>query len=399
MKNHQAINSNTVRVVFDALQHKIEQADPSEDSLLTGRLGLSLYYFTLYEVFGEEQFADRCITLLDEVMNREEYEKGGLSGPGFANGTSGLGFILSLYNENNVVETDIAGDFAIMDQQIYTTALSKIRQEGSLDYLHGAMGALHYFSQRSNEPVIRDYLDVLIDSVCQQAVLNSYGSWFPSFITDKNERNFINTSLSHGNTGFLLILLQLMEKGICSDKIKEAVRNGIRLLLHLRMKPDPANSQYSFFPFTVNRSNSDDRHVNNRLAWCYGDIGIIFLLYKAAALCDEPAWKNEADDIASFILARTTESSTLVTDSHFCHGAAGLAHIYQKLFILTGQLRFKEGADHWMNMTFEYLDTEMKNDHYKGREGDLLNGLAGIGMVLLSRLSQKELAWDRLLLL
>lgn len=396
MKEDGTILLPGTQTAFLALNDAIGLASPPSDSLLTGKLGLSLYYYSLFEANGHEADAEVSLNLLEEVMGHEG-DSGMLAGTSLANGTAGLGYLLALYQQSGFAELNLQDEFAEADHFIFSEALKQIEQDGSLDYLHGAMGAIHYFTTRSREPVISKYLSTLCKAVGQKAIVTEQGSWLSSFIIDKNERELINTSLSHGNAGFLLVLLEALQAGVEDAGLEELIRNGIRFLLSLRMEPQ--TGQYTLFPFVVNSRRPQEQSFNNRLAWCYGDLNIIVLLYKAAACLNDAGMKNIADELADHTLTRKDEAATQVIDAHFCHGAAGLAQVYHTLFMQTGQLRFDEAASYWVGETLRLLQQDWKRNHYLGKEGDLLNGLPGIALVLLSYLSKKEMAWGRLLLL
>lgn len=397
--------------IFNRIHSLVEKAMPKGDGLFSGQLGLSLYYYCLYSLLDETGYAEKSIELLEEVMNREEQISGGLSGHSLANGTAGLGYLLSLYAAEGIVELNLEEDFAAADEQLFAHSLQQLKEDGSPDFLHGATGAMHYFIARSNEPTIRNYLDQLADAFAQLAIHTPHGCWFPSFIAEKSEKQFVNTSLSHGQTGFLLILLELIENGIREKELHQLVEEGIHFLLHLKEKPDPARGQYSFFPSLVSAAagkmekandfsgSTEAKTFSNRLAWCYGDLNIVLLLYKAAAKLGMPQWKRLADEMGKEIVKRETEAATLVTDSHFCHGSAGLISYYQSLYRYSGLPVYQAAAHYWLEKTSSYLHKEMDQNYYQGKEADLLEGLPGIALALLSYQHQKETAWDRLLLL
>ena len=391
---------------FNRIHSLVGQAIPVGDGLFSGQLGLSLYYYCLYSILDEVEFAEKSIELLEEVMNREEPGRGGLSGHSLANGTAGLGYLLSLYATEGLVELDLDTDFAEADGQLFIHALHQLKNEGSPDFLHGATGAMHYFLTRSGEPRIRQYLEELADAFAQLAIHTVEGCWFPSFIADKKEQEFINTSLSHGNSGFLLILLELFRSGIRVNELSLLVKKGIEFLLAQQVIPDPEKNQYSFFPSLIHREeelnrsgNQEGRTFTNRLAWCYGDLNMVLLLYKAAALLGETQWMERADVLGRELVQRKSEAATLVNDSHFCHGSAGLISCYESLYRYSGLVLYQEAAGFWLEKTREYLDQELHQSYYKGKEGDLLEGLPGIALALLSSQYQKETAWNRLLLL
>jgi len=95
-----------------------------------------------------------------------------------------------------------------------------------------------------------------------------------------------------------------------------------------------------------------------------------------------------------------------VMDAGICHGAAGIAHIFNRVYQKTGNETFKEAALFWID---DCLKKSCFNDGLAGykvwrKDGwitqtGLLEGIAGIGLVLLSAISDIEPDWDECLLL
>jgi hypothetical protein len=108
------------------------------------------------------------------------------------------------------------------------------------------------------------------------------------------------------------------------------------------------------------------------------------------------------------MVARPHEHAGVV-DGGMCHGAAGLAHIYNRLGRATGHQGALESARHW----FRHLFTLARPGEgvggflmYRGNETPqwapdlgLLNGGAGIGLALLGAVSSVEPSWDQSMLL
>jgi lantibiotic biosynthesis protein len=399
------VNTNTIipdqrtLATFQKIHESIEGCTSFTNYLLTGKLGLVLYYFSLHEAFDEADYANKAIELLEEVMNQEEDNPAPLAGTSFATGTAGLRYILSVLQKAELIDIDLKEQLHELDESMLEVALRQILKEDKIDFLHGAMGVIHYFTTRSNEPVIRQYLEKLVETLCSKAVITEEGIWFRNFIIDEKEKERIDLGLSHGNSGFLLLLLNVMEVGILEARLKEIIAKGIEFILSQKMKTNVEEVQYAAFPFSVDAESKTDKYFTQRLAWCYGDLNIILLLYRAAAKLHEPRWKEIADKLAGHILVRKDEASTLATDSHFCHGTAGLAQFYKKLYTITSDDRFNNAAEYWLEKTLKFLEAEQKQDFYAGKECDLLNGLPGINLVLLSFICKKELTWSQALLL
>ena len=399
MDFYTGISEQNIAATFKKIHKRIEGSSPSSNYLLTGKLGLVLYYFSLYEAFDDPDYANKSIELLEEVMNQESEIPAPLSGTGFATGMAGLGYILSVLQRAELAQINLEEDLKELDASMAEMALQQIISEDRIDFLHGAMGVVHYFTTRSQEPHIRQYIETLINALCSKAVVSTEGIWFRNFIIHEKEKERIDLGLSHGNAGFLLLLLNVMEAGVVIPGLREVIAGGIRFILSRQIQPDFEQVQYANFPFSVHSENSVDIYFSQRLAWCYGDLNIILLLYRAAKYLNEPVWKEKADELALQTLVRKDVSSTLAADSHFCHGTAGLAQFYQTLYTITGDKRFTAAAEYWAEQTLQFIEVELEDNFYNGKECDLLNGLPGINLVLLSRISNKDLTWTKLLLL
>lgn len=399
MESNKNVLQKESLAAFEKNHASISDAIATSNYLAGGKLGLVLYYFSLYEALGETGHANKCISLLEEVMDQEDDVTAPLAGTSFSIGTAGLGYILAVLQKSDLVEINLKEDLRELDDSMAGIAMKQIVEEDRNDYLHGAMGVIHYFTLRSKELHIRKHLVELVEAFCKKAVVTENGLWFRNFIIDKKEKDRIDTGLSHGNAGFLLILLNVLQAGIHEKSLKKVIVQGVQFLLSQQMDTFPEDEQHAFFPFSIHSNNNNDKYFSQRLAWCYGDLNIILLLYRGAALLNEPGWEELADTLAEQTVKRMDETATLATDSHFCHGTSGLAHFYQTLYAISGNKIFDNAADYWIGQTLNLLDEEWKQHWYSDKECDLLNGLPGVNLVLLSYISKKELAWSRSLLL
>lgn len=146
-----------------------------------------------------------------------------------------------------------------------------------------------------------------------------------------------------------------------------------------------------------------------RSAWCYGDPGIAAALLSAARASREVKWEKEALAIARTAAKRPPDQAGVI-DAGLCHGAAGLGHIFNRLFQATGEALFKKAAQFWFQRTLELRHTgkgisgfssswPLKNGKVTWRkEPGLLTGAAGIGLALLAATTSVRPDWDRMLL-
>ena len=103
-------------------------------------------------------------------------------------------------------------------------------------------------------------------------------------------------------------------------------------------------------------------------------------------------WAEEAKTILIHSSKRRDLNENGVIDACFCHGASGIAHIFHRMYKETELDECGEAARYWMEKTIEMSKFKDGLAGYKvwrrdnGFENDagLLEGIAGIGLALLS---------------
>jgi hypothetical protein len=130
-------------------------------------------------------------------------------------------------------------------------------------------------------------------------------------------------------------------------------------------------------------------------------------LLLAARCVGELAWERAALAIALRAAARPPEQAG-VRDAGLCHGAAGLGHLFNRLYQASGEPRLAEAARFWFRRTLELRHpghgiagfaafTPEREERWVDEPG-LLTGAAGIALALLAAATPVVPAWDRMLL-
>jgi lantibiotic modifying enzyme len=148
---------------------------------------------------------------------------------------------------------------------------------------------------------------------------------------------------------------------------------------------------------------------DERSAWCYGDPGVAIALLQAARAAGEPAWERAALELALGVARRAPEDCG-VEDAGFCHGAAGLGHLLNRLAQAMGDPELLAAARYWLRRALDLREpgtgvagyTALRYDAraraYADPDPGLLMGAAGIGLALLAATRDAQPAWDRVLL-
>jgi lantibiotic modifying enzyme len=210
--------------------------------------------------------------------------------------------------------------------------------------------------------------------------------------------------VAHGAAGVAAVLARAHATGKVGERAGALARDAVRWLLDQRLAPD----EDSCFPA---RRVPGRPAAPTRSAWCYGDPGVAVAVLGTAQRLDEPAWA-EAALVGARKAAVRPDAAAGVVDAGICHGAAGLAHLFQRLFRATGEALFHDAAHAWLERTLALREPGAGIAGFRtwGRApgaGDgaelswyedpgLLSGATGIALALLAAVSPVEPAWDRL---
>jgi lantibiotic modifying enzyme len=370
----------------------------ANDTLLTGNLGLALYYYNLYKSTRKPCDKRRTEQLLDDVFTHINQDTPTLTGASLSTGAAGLGYLLNEINREKVMDLDMGTEITALDEFLCQSAEQLIRED-NFDYLHGASGIVNYFVERSQTNTGRTkYLDVLVEKICACAEEEECGYWFSGCVGGTNGQKVVNFSLSHGLCGILLTLINAYPHSVHKKKLEKTVVNVIGFILKHKMDVEFSRNQYSFFPFFA-MQGATEISAPNRLGWCYGDLNEVLLFYRAGKWLGDKNLINLADLIGMQSVMRKSEEATLVHDASFCHGAAGLAQFYRTLYRERPLDVYQAGYAYWLDKTVRLLDEDQERKAYAGKEHEVMEGLVGIALTLLSYVSDQDLKWSKLFLL
>jgi lantibiotic modifying enzyme len=125
-----------------------------------------------------------------------------------------------------------------------------------------------------------------------------------------------------------------------------------------------------------------------RLSWCSGGPGVALGLLAAARALRDDGLARRA--IATALVALAPSGNAPPGDATLCHGAAGLAHISNRLYQATGRAELADHARAWLRRT---MDVAIR----RRADPSLLVGAAGVGLTLLAAATPLAPRWDRTL--
>lgn len=360
-------------------------------SLMGGAFGVELFRIMYRKVFKIES------TEIDDEQLQELFESSfDAKLAALSSGKAGFyWFFTYLYNQRLLSKKDLV--LLSSDQQrIISGAIDDIRIE-NFDYLHGAIGIAQYLVTSAKKN--RQFFKYLFDNLEVKVPSDGLLIYHFDFFVRKPDTAKINIGLSHGIIAVLKLCIDCYKNKIEFKRSKVIAYRLIDFLIRHVNK----DRNICYFASILNQDDPGDG--KSRLAWCYGDLTIGYVLY-----CASEAFRDKAIEILSLeVLIATTKRKTFdqtgVKDLGICHGASGIAHVYNRMWNLTGNPIFKEACDFWIKETLTLLldgpnagkryipKDEIFEDNYS-----LLEGTAGAGLVLLSYLTG-DFSWDYCIML
>ncbi len=371
-------------------------------SLFSGSAGVALFLNFYSKFTNNEEFTVNSISIISDIF--DQINHGNLYST-FAGGTAGVGWLIEFLSQNDFIEVDANEIIGELDDYLYSTMVKEMGQN-NFDYLHAAGGIALYFLKRKSlsksEYYINNFIDLLEKSSLRE---NNSCKWASEMFSGSNKKiDVYNLSMSHGIASIIAILSKVYVREINKEKVYKLLTGAINYVLNNQLD---TNNSLSYFPDSVLIDGKKGKET--RLAWCYGDLGIAISLWNASKAISDKELEKKSIEILLHASKRRDLKENMVLDAGLCHGTAGIAHIFNRMYINTRISEFKETADYWFNQTLKmakFIDVLAGFKVFRIKEQvswindyEFLEGIAGIGLAMISYVSEIEPTWDECLLL
>lgn len=388
-----------IKEIADILAGEKNLFEKDKVGLINGRAGAALFYFYYARYAQCETSHNHALEILAEVF---DFLNGEHSHHSYASGLAGVGWLLDHLVRGDFLDAGTDEILADVDAVLYPLMIDQIK-EGEYDFLHAATGHAVYFLSRLPNLRAGEYLDNFVAVLESISIKDQEGGikWQDHFSLGSHEKTTFNLGMAHGMPAIVAFLAKMISCGKAVEKSRRLLTGAIDYILQQTLDREKYGC---CFP---GRVIEGELPLPSRLGWCYGDLGVAIALWLAARVTGNNEWETKALDIFVFCTGRKPPGDITIADAGLCHGAAGVAHIYNRLFHYTGRETFKETARYWFEQTLQMAVFADGLAGYKKRvsqeKGDwvnsacVLDGIAGIGLALIAAVSDSEPAWDECL--
>jgi len=316
-------------------------------------------------------------------------------------GVAGFGWVASHLGRRlaGLHDYDLRDVDALVEKYLQRLAMEHPSARPPHALLEGAIGTGLYALERVPRESATRALGHVLDYLETSARESRLGVWWEHAPSGANPSTIV-LGPAHGTSGALVFLARVYAKGMFRARVGTLLDKATEWLLAQRLPPAAG----SVFPHPLVGSAACEE---SSLSWCHGDPGIAGALYSAGTLVGRDDWKAIAVRAACKAAGRFGEH---VRDAGLCHGSAGLAHIFNRLYQATGEERLREAALRWFDITL-YRRVEGRGvagfrvwhgDETSGKWASsiaLLSGALGIGLALLAATADVAPDWDQLLVI
>ncbi|WP_118951827.1 lanthionine synthetase LanC family protein [Taibaiella helva] len=387
-----------VRQLVDNIAAFLEEKIENDHAVISG---LGALYFLLNYHKGNNDRTEQFAEILNHGISSYEISENKLET--YAEGFLSYGTLIKLLARNQLYGFDnydeiitLINDIAIEHGMIHI-------RDNNFDFLHGTTGIIHYLLLHTEgSDQIEAFITHFIDSLEGNAIPCLAGlCWRDEYIARRENRQVVNMGLAHGMFSILSVLTTIAGSHlkVNKEKVNKLLKGALTFILGVINKNPDSASRFPNFYYLDNPVDDP-----SRLGWCYGDLTNGYKLLQVGKQLKDEELIGASLTVINHTIARKTPAQTSVEDACLCHGAAGIMHLYNKLYMATGAVQYHNAALFWLDSV---IDAYKPKHPYAGfvntgndslKNMGLLNGIAGIGLALDSYLTGDS-SWDHILML
>ncbi len=365
----------------------IKDSSSSTIQLYSGSSGIVLFYLAMYKATGDRKFLFTAEKALKHILSQlpKKWNEGNV---GLYSG--GCGIFYTLHQAYLVTENKTylqKANQLLRSLTVYNTSDSANKSMlNDIVYGYAGVGLTFLYAYKNGiDPNGIRNAEIIGTILLGRSVKASKGIRWPMLVQD-TARKFYMPNFSHGTAGvayFLACLYEITRKPEFLDAALQAAN-------HLKSIADTNGWIYHAEP----NATAMNRYY---LSWCHGPAGTARLYYKLYQVTGNKSWEDQLLTASSALMKcgiPENKTTGYWNNVSFCCGNAGIAEFFLSLSQVYKRKEFRDFADHMLNDLVEKGSSKdgmlwwVQAEHRAQPEllqaqTGLMQGAAGMGLTLL----------------
>lgn len=378
--------------VLHSLQH--DRPDSLSCGIMGGDAGAVLFLFHKARFDDDEVLQEQAMMLLERLLEQAGEE----SGHSLFAGLPGMVWLLIYLQREGFIDEDESLISETLLDHLCEASL-KMMRAAQYDYMHNGLSTAVAFLA-SPELVRRrtHYFEEVVAALDATAIQYRENAVYWEYLYTQTPGQGVSLGLCHGSPSVISFLGKLCQLGVAIEASQALIRKAVRFMqLHCDAGRMDCNYPSLVHPGAL------PPYDPTRLGWCYGDMGIAVSLIHAFNATGDKMYKQEVDRIISVMLQRKDVHRWMRDDAALCHGTWGIAHLFLRFCQYSQQQALKGQAGYWIRQSLQLTKESENGVEISAKEYEeviwtsnvsVLNGISGVGLVILGMLADEKLSWD-----
>jgi lantibiotic modifying enzyme len=362
--------------------------------LYSGNSGIVLFYLSLYQSTHRNEYLSIAQKAADRMIN-ELPERWNEENMGLYTGAAGIAYtihqvFIATKNKKYLHKTS-----ELLKRISIAIAPDSVKEKLANDIVYGLAGiglVYIYAHQHKIHPIALPTANSIAEILLSRAQPVQQGIRWPMFMRD-TAKKFYMPNFSHGTAGIAYFLANLFE-ATKDKRYKDAALAAGNYLITI------ADKDGWIYHAEPNPSSMKRYYVS----WCHGPAGTARLYYKLFQLSADKKWEKEMLKSADALMRcglPTTKMDGYWNNISYCCGNAGIASFFLSLDELYPGRSYRQFAD---TMIEDLLKRSTRNNNHQywiqaenraqpqllQAQTGLMQGASGVGITLLHALSSSR---------
>lgn len=360
--------------------------------------GMTLFYLYLARAKGSDSLNDKGVNLLELCLAKTKTLG---SNGSICSGIAGITWLIDICTQEGFIEEEVSDIFPTSDIEL-AQWVTQCFELGNFDFLHGGTGTFIYLLNRSKRTgIIHKALIQATKTIIEKAVHLEKNYAYIDYYSCSEKKQYpgkVNMGVSHGMISVIYALEIALSLGICKDQVTDLLDKMCNLVQFATEQ----SFEHYYFPYEFD-ALTKDVHSRSRIGWCYGDLGSATVLLPVAQRMGRIHLFDQMKKIILNVCNIPFEAQG-IRDEGLCHGLIGNALMLKHISSFLASPDINQLSDFYVSRFIANSNSENHLRSFVSGQGyqenlTLLEGVSGIGLGLLSIITNSESKWKEILLL